>query len=173
MDFWIKKIIGFVLLILSINSFAIINQAKLWGGIDISGSLFDNSNFLYDFAPQTRTNLTTHEYQETQTNLALGYKILPNFTLWQGYTSILPGTSTTQNNYWQQGVWEIVEQPHFNLENRMRIDERRRVGELQWSDRFRDRILLSFPAMLFNKLTPIIYDEVFFNLNNMIESKFN
>lgn len=161
----VKKCLIVLLLVFCIPAFAVIDQWKLWGGLDITGSLFGNPNLLYDFFPQTRTNLTTDQYDETHTEAGIGYKVLPSVSLWLGYTSVLPGIVPEENDVWQQVMWTLINQDHFTLLSRTRLEERDNINQAQMADTLRQKVSLLFPQTI-GKLTPMFYDEVFFNLNH-------
>lgn len=145
----------------------VLQQAKNWSGIDFTGSLF-GSNFVYDFFPQARTNLSDEEYDETHTEAGIGYKLTPNFSVWQGYTLALPGVVDEEHDVWQQIMWNIVNTDKVVFLSRTRLEERRDVNFSQWADTFRQRVGINFPNLIMHEYTPIIYDEVFFNLNHPV-----
>lgn len=139
-------------------------QTKLWAGIDITGSIL-GSKFLYDFFPQTRTNLSEDQYDETHTEIALGYKLLPDLSAWLGYTSVLPGAVNKENDGWEQLTWNIINNKKVVLISRSRVEERKASGESEWAETLRQRILLTFPKFIFSRFAPVFSDELFVNLN--------
>lgn len=152
---------------ISIPAFALQQQTRLWAGIDLSGDFFNVENWLYDINSQARYTFTDSQYQTTQSEASLGYKTSDKLSLWLGYSWLIENAnSTQQHRLWQQIIWNILDNDQFNLMSRSRLEERKDVYEPEWSIRLRQRLQLSFPKLLFHTLTPIIYNELFVNINN-------
>ena len=159
----------FILLSVSIttSAYALQQHTRLWLGSDLSGDLFNLSNWEYDVNSQARYNFTGSQYSLTQSEAGLGYKIKPNLSLWLGYTWIIENANVTQQHrIWNQVLWNILNNDQIHLTSRTRLEERKDIYEPQWSVRFRQRLQLTWPKKIFNTYTPIIYDELFLNFNN-------
>ena len=119
------------------------------------------------FNSQARYNFTESEYQTTQSEAGIGYKTSDNLSLWLGYTWLLENANATQQHrIWQQAFWNILQNNQVYFISRTRLEERKDVHEPQPSVRLRQRLQLSFPNKILDKFTPIIYDELFVNMNN-------
>lgn len=146
---------------------AMLQQKSLWSGLDLTGPVFNLSNWEYDLNVQARYNFTDNQYQSTQSEAGLAYKPTTNLSLWLGYTNLIHNADETQQHrIWEQALWNITNNNSIRLTSRTRLEERTDIHESQWSTRLRQRLQFAFPKKILNTYTPIIYDELFFNLNN-------
>ncbi|MBA2655022.1 MAG: DUF2490 domain-containing protein [Gammaproteobacteria bacterium] len=141
------------------------HQARIWSGIDVLGE-FKSSNYLYNFNLQSRHSNDPREYFDFRNELGFGYKLTPTLSAWLGYTGFLPNPPRNrQNRIWEQLLWGPINICQFSLISRTRFEQRKDDHQPEWSNRFRERLILSFPQ---KKITPLIYDEIFFNLNTTV-----
>lgn len=71
----------------------------------------------------------------------------------------------TENIIWEQMVWQIFENEQMVIRTRTRFEQINQQQQGEWQNLFREKVSIYFPNQLFNKLTPLIYDEIFVNLN--------
>ncbi|MGB6976739.1 MAG: DUF2490 domain-containing protein [Gammaproteobacteria bacterium] len=151
-----------------ISAFAgVLQQGKFWPTVDLSGSFLGLPPILYDLSVQGRYNESIHEYERTLFEAGLGYKLFPNLSGWLGYRWILENANTNQEHrIWQQIIWDAVNTKHFQFSSRTRLSERKNDHQAEWAIWLRQRFTIRLPQTIANRFTPILYDEIFFNLNN-------
>lgn len=66
-----------------------------------------------------------------------------------------------------QTVWNLADNDQVFFSNRTCLEETSRAGEPQWSDRLRESFILKFPNAIWQKYTPVIYDETFSIYTNL------
>ncbi|MBS0351749.1 MAG: DUF2490 domain-containing protein, partial [Proteobacteria bacterium] len=131
-----------------------------WSKIEVTGPIFlDFPDFRYESYIESRN-------QELRIDAAGGYKLTPLISLWSGFTWINPNTGGPQTyRNWQHAVWELLEKNKvISIQLRSRIEEHKEQDQPEWLYRWRERLRLAFPESL-GKLTPVLYDEGFMNLN--------
>jgi hypothetical protein len=144
---------------------------RLWLQIGTQGNFQQDSKWLYFIEQHFRFFNPDNFYDQFVSRMALGYQLTPRVSLWQGYdfapTYIAAdNTIKTEQRSWQQLTWDLTKSTNAKISLRSRLEQRYFQGNSQWSMRLRERFYVSFPKALFNKYTPIIFDEIFFNLNN-------
>lgn len=154
--------------LVAVSSSAEIHYDKLWLALNLDGPLAKDSRFKFYFNPELRLVDAGNHFEVAQTQAGLGYQFVPNATFWAGYQVFshnnLSG-SARENRIWQQITWNILTTSKVKILSRSRFEERHRVTEPQWSDRFRERLTLRLPSAIAPKITPAIWDELFFNVN--------
>jgi hypothetical protein len=108
---------------------------------------------------------------ETRLDGSFGYRFTPLISLWSGFTWIAPNENQLPQTYrpWQQIVWDLFEKNSKVLfTTRTRVEELKHEGQPEWYLRMRERWRLAFPRLLPHKITPVIYDELFFSLNKPV-----
>ncbi len=132
-----------------------------WSKIDVTGPYnSDWSDLRYEAFFESRN-------QETRLDFATGYRFTPLISAWSGFTWISPNNGNPQiYRPWQQLIWELFDKnPIILFQTRTRLEELKQEGQPVWLLRVRERWRIAFPEKLPHKLTPVIYDEVFFNIN--------
>ena len=109
--------------------------------------------------------------EETRLDFANGYKFTPLVSFWSGFTWISPNDGNAQiYRPWQQVIWEILDKnPVIVISN---PDPNRRTqtakdnpnGDGNCGNAGELHSLLESPK----KFTPVLYDEIFFNLNQPV-----
>jgi hypothetical protein len=89
---------------------------------------------------------------------------------WAGFTWISPNDGSPQiYRPWEQVIWELLDKnPVILFQTRTRIEQLKQEFQPEWLWRLRERARVAFPERLPDKLTPVIYDEVFFNINKPV-----
>jgi len=142
-----------------------------WSGIESVGTI-KNSDFQYIALLQLRLAFDSPVFDTGVIRIGLGYPIAKSLNLWFGY-DLLPTQNANTRKFsaeerpWQQFLWEMpVKRPGLVM-FRCRLEERMNSKEPGLALRLRQRISLQ---MRNNKIgdiaTPIVSDEIFFNLNH-------
>lgn len=135
-----------------------------WSKIDVTGPLItDLPDWRYEAFVESRN-------QETRLDFSTGYKLTPLVSFWSGFTWISPNDGSAQiYRPWQQIIWELFDKnPLLVFQTRTRLEELKQEGQPEWLWRVRERWRVAFPAMLAHEITPVVYDEIFFNLNQPV-----
>lgn len=156
------------LIFLNVSVFAnTIKEERFWGNFNLNGSLFNSKKWQYDFNIQSRYNFSIGQYENTRSEGGIGYKSSKNISLWLGGTTILRHDNRIEEyRPWQQVQWHILNSEQIRLSSRTRLEERKEPNFSEWAYRLRQRFSLSFPKKLPFNITPILANEIFFNLNN-------
>ncbi len=167
-----RKIVLFLLLIVSPVLFAddLDQEFKFWGVLQHGGDN-DKGPLRYWLEAQGRFGDQPNMFEVGLLRMALGYPEQGNFSFWLGF-DYLPelyddgNRWTNERRLWQQVLW----QGNFkNIETnaRVRLEERKHASEGEIAFRSRQQIEMIFNNMKFwDKFTPVLREEVFFNLNN-------
>lgn len=132
-----------------------------WSKIDVTGPYStDWSDFRYEAFFENRN-------QETRLDFSSGYRFTPLVSLWGGFTWISPNDGSPQiYRPWEQVVWELFEKKSDVLfQTRTRLEQLKQEFQPEWLWRVRERWRLALPGKLPGQWTPVLYDEVFFNIN--------
>lgn len=161
---------GIVLLLLStycLMANATTQQGKVWTGAFFLGNLLNIPNVQYILHLESRFNLNPNQVEFAFSRMGVGYQYTPTLSFWLGYQADSHNyftNSNSVNRIWQLMIWQFYQNHSFMLTNQSRLEERQQVGQGQWNDRLRERFIVQWPGALFNKITPVVFDEVFFNL---------
>lgn len=152
----------------SIANAGIKSDAFFWPALNMTGPIFDSQKFVYGLYIQDRTNLSQHQDELVRFEPMLGYKIIPQLTVWAGYNYVLNTRAGAPNGkrYLQQLVWEVTPKECpiiFHL--RARLEESTLVGSSEYVYTLRARPIVIFSKGFGPYLSPILYDEVFYNCN--------
>jgi hypothetical protein len=131
-----------------------------WSKVDLTGPFGQpGSNWRYEAFVESRN-------QELRLDFSSGYRISPLLSVWSGFTWIMPNNGSADiYRPWQQVIWELFEKDSLVLlQIRSRLEQYKQEGQPEWLVRVRERCRVAFPKAL-KILTPVIYDEIFFNLN--------
>lgn len=163
-----KYLLLFILLFFECTSAVALEQHKrIWSDLTFTGSIHQ-SKWEGLLEMQARNNLDGLHYLRRDIIAGLGYQFSSAMDLWLGYQRDVTDQSINAtvygNRLWEQANWQIYTRKHFELSTRFRLEERSRAQQPQWNYRYRQRITIKF-SEIFHKLTPIITEEIFFNLN--------
>jgi len=168
-----KKIFRLCLLlsifIFSQLAYANVTQnTKFWTALKLNGLFAQDSKWAYLTEMHARFGTNNPSFDQGLIRLGLGYYVIPKGSLWLGYVYSATNDDTTEQEHrlWQQLTWTIINNNQLKLSSRNRLEQRKNFNNSQIAWRFRESILLRFPNLFRNKITPVIGDEVFFNLNN-------
>jgi hypothetical protein len=170
--FSIKKhfILIWLLIILVIfkNCFALDEHARLWPAINSQQTLSKDKKWLSFIYSRFQFIDQSHPWQAILLESGIGYKLAVNQSIWLGYrwTGQNPYNDFyTENRLFQQIIWEEKLDKLQRIIFRSRLEEIQRTNQRQISLRFRERIAFEWWHLsFFNKISPFVYDEVFFQL---------
>lgn len=140
------------------------NFFREWTKIDVTGPVGPElSDVRYEAFFESRN-------QETRLDDSFGFRFTPLVSAWSGFSWISPndGNPRTYRVY-QQVIWDLLDKnPVVLFQVRTRPEEVKREGQPEWLWRVRERWRIAFPSRIAKKFTPVIYDEVFFNVNKPV-----
>lgn len=162
-------LIAILVFLVSENCWALEQDAKFWFAVNTQRSLSENKKWLASFFSQTRFIDQAEHWQEIILEGGLGYQLLSDLSMWFGYrwTAHHPSGDFFQSNrLFQQFILQKEPSTRFRLSWRARLEETERSDKSQMSVRLRQKLSLAFSHPLFKQAFPLIYDEVFFPLND-------
>jgi len=144
-------------------------RSKYWDSVNLSGNLFNIQRALYFLDVEARIDAQNDQFEQTISVGGVGYQWLPNLSLWLGYQgnsfNQLSG-GKPQNAVWEQILWKMINNDSIKLSSRTRLEQRTEVDQSQWVSRLRERVTLKLPKKINDHLTPVIYDEIFIDVNS-------
>ena len=161
----------FLMLCFSVNANAMKNSARLWGAVQFSSPVFNSKSWEYRLELHARSQLNDSEKDRDSSILRLGVgHILNNRqTIWLGYDAVPSleddGGVNVEQRLWQQLSWSVFENRKNQWQSRTRLEERKDEGSDDIAYRLRQRFTVSLNERLFWHAIPVIYDELFINLN--------
>jgi hypothetical protein len=142
-------------------------QSQLWLDISINDDIAQHEHFDYSLEIQSRF-IDQKGYEISTISGALGYRQTDNFSFWLGYewlsSNVLSDTPHA-DRIWEQMIWIPYENNDLAIRTRTLFEQTHLAHEAQWNNRLREKISFYFPDKFF-KMTPLIYNEIFINLNN-------
>ena len=171
-----KIIKGLMISLLFITSsplaIASTNQAgKLWTNFSATGAIKDSKKFKYMLDVQARFGDNESAFEKGLIRTGLGYQLKANFSLWAGYGwfPTIPSETTKvihEQRLFQQASWNIVKKDKLSTSLRSRLEQRTLQDEPQWAWRLNERLSFKFTKALHDKYTPVLSNEIRFNLNH-------
>jgi Protein of unknown function (DUF2490) len=169
-------VVFLILICLAQVSFArsLKQNGSLWTILEKAGKFSEQGNLKYLFLGEGRfdvINTSSNVFELAKGRLGLGYQLGDPATFWLGYdvNGTLPLDSdqgTLENRFWQRLNYQIWLGHHKSLTVISKIEERKRTDNTNWAYRLREELKLKLIHKLAKNLTPIISDELFFNLNH-------
>jgi len=136
-----------------------------WDGI----TLFSDQTkpVFYYVKTEGRFYLNQYTRNELLIRPALGYTVNKRLSLWLGYdmNQTLSDSAKIRQTIWQQSQLKMIETPAIDLLARTRVEERFPAVNPGIAYRLRERAAITF-KQLNKSLYPLIYDEVFVNVNH-------
>jgi hypothetical protein len=154
---------------LSHHAFALEVNDKFWLSAVVDKPLTEDHQWRYLIYTSTRFIDTRHPWQMAIIEGALGYNIRADQTLWAGYrwNGIDPNNKFVQVNFLlQQLSWRIKDTGSYYTKLRSRFEEFMPNHINQVAVRLRERFFVEFPVSWIGRIHPVVYDEIFFQLNN-------
>lgn len=136
----------------------------LWINNNINLPITEKVQSRFQISPRLLDNIT--DFNQFILHSILGYKLNKNLSIWQGHawsTTYIPHFRREQRIY--QEVLLQNEFPKFNLENRIRLDERF-IQDAGFSFRPRYRLKAIIPFGKNNPWSLVTFNELFINLTS-------
>ncbi len=168
------RLIFLSIALLFVFLFAIAEPLQQQGGVWAIYTQFGNiknKKALYLFKADLRMFGANAFYDEAVLEAALGAPLNNALSAWLGYSAIplwdnVNGRMDFEQRFWQQLKWNIVKNRSIRIALRSRLEQRQFSGADQIALRLRERLSMTFLNVISKGITPLIYDEFFFNLNH-------
>ena len=145
------------------------HRKKLWNLNSISGPIKSDSNFLYYFEWQNRLRDVGPMFEEQIFRPFLGYQLNPSMSVWLGYAYFISISTSSKRRYenriTEQFIWKAYEHNHYQISSRTRLEQRHVNTSPNCAYRLRESVRIIFPRLKFLAVHPMIWNEVFLNLN--------
>lgn len=99
----------------------------------------------------------------------LGYQLTPDLTFWGAYSFVTnnpEGENTYENRVHEQLTWVMGQLSDVTFISNSRVEQRFYSESSEVGYRYRQTLQAVLPPMTEYQLVPVIYDEVYINLNN-------
>jgi len=148
-------------------------RAALWADIDVRGYFKNSEKWKYFFQHQTRIDTDTQVFETAFIRGAIEYLIKPTMSVWLGYDFRGLMNNTNNRLEYEQRVWEqflifVINTDNLILALRSRFEQRDDLNERGTALQWRQMISIKLRKKIRNRITPIIFDEMFFNLNHPV-----
>ncbi|MGE3919343.1 MAG: DUF2490 domain-containing protein [Gammaproteobacteria bacterium] len=150
------------------------NNTIVWTDVILFGSLHPDNKWKYFIQPQLRWIDRDHKLEQAIFRSGIGYACKDSLLFWIGeqlHASNQVNGNPPLGYIWERADYRVLNYDNFKLWGRTQFDERRMEGRSTWSIRLRERVSFLFPNTIHHKISPLIYNEVFFYLNKMNWSK--
>lgn len=146
-----------------------IEDGRIWLGLSLQGKLADTGlNWSAELQPRWREE--GDNLDQLIIRPALFYKLDAKSSVWFGYEKVInhPESKATfdEHRLWQQYSYTFDPINSVTLQNRTRLEERRKEHAKETNYRLRQMLKVSMPLESNPKLSLIISDELFINLND-------
>ncbi len=141
---------------------------KLWLGLNVLRPLSDDGKWLYMVYSQLRFIDQSHPVQMYLIEGGVGRRFIPEASIWLGYrwSAHEPNNGFYQTNrLWQQLLLDVNQSDAVRMQVRSRLEEIDHSHQSQPSFRWRERLYAEFKQFYYSMMNPLVYDEVFFQLN--------
>ncbi|RUR14872.1 DUF2490 domain-containing protein [Legionella septentrionalis] len=161
----INNLFSLLMLLFSSTLFAGKTFTGSWDGITLTTD--PHKPFFFYFQTEGRF-YNSYVRDELFTRSAIGYSASKKLSLWAGYDFFqsLHDSKEIVQGVWQQGQYQLIDVEKLTFTWRSRLEERFATFGAGTALRLRNRALIQFNKLIQNKLSLIIYDEVFLNLNH-------
>lgn len=142
-----------------------IDDLGLWINNNITLPVTEKVYTRFQVSPRLLGNVT--DFSQFILHSTLGYKVNENLSILQGHawsTTHIPRIRREQRIYQELVYWKKFSR--FNLENRVRLDERFIQNAGSFSFRPRYRLKAFFPLNKSRDLSLVVFDELFLNLTS-------
>lgn len=165
----LARIFAFIIAGLCSNAFGLQERTGLWLDTTVNGPFAKHPKWTYTLEGQVRFVDQENYYQLTNFQGGIGYNPSATLSFWIGdqWFSHNPVQDIAAGNLiWEQMVWQVYQNDLFIFRTRTRLEQISRDHEAQWLNRVREKFSFYFQNKFLSKATPLIYNEVFFKLNN-------
>lgn len=124
--------------------------------------------FFYYLETEGRFYYNSPTRDEVLMRPALGYTVNRKLSLWLGYAFFqsLEDSARRRQEIWEQLQFKIINSKPVDIISRTRLEERFHMIEKGTSVSIRQRQTITFNQAINEIVSPIIYDEIFLNLNH-------
>jgi Protein of unknown function (DUF2490) len=156
--------------IFSTNAYAQpIEDGRIWLGLSLQGKLADTGlNWSAELQPRWREE--GDNLDQLIIRPALFYKLDAKSSVWFGYEKVInhPESKATfdEHRLWQQYSYTFDPINTLTIQNRTRLEERRKEHGKETNYRLRQMLKVSMPLEINPKFSLIVSDELFINFNN-------
>lgn len=160
--------LAIIVLLVSSPVLALDQNEKLWTGLNVLRPLTNDRKWVYLVFSQFRFIDQSHPLQIYLLEGGVGRHVTPAASLWMGYrwSGHQPYNGFFQTNrLFQQLLLEVFNTDSARMLSRSRIEEISQSHQSQPSFRYRQRIYTEFKNRHVGMINPLVYDEVFFQLN--------
>lgn len=155
--------IAIAIMLLDNTCYALFSSTAIWNGINIIYN--HNSKFIYSLMFENRHDFNMSSRDEFLTRPAVGYLLTENFDVWLGYDIFLPYRhALLRQAIWEQGQYDIVNKQKILIVARIRLEQRYQNQSKGTAVRLRERLLFNLYQNKY--ISPVIYDEIFLNINH-------
>ncbi|MGQ3890371.1 DUF2490 domain-containing protein [Legionella sp. CNM-4043-24] len=148
--------------------FALTNE-KLWADLNINGPLSDSKKTYYNLRNSSRFINQAHGVETALFSAELGHVLRNHFNLWLGYqwqTPNLISSTPQEHRFWQQLIWDMLQDDNMMLSSRTRLEERFQDQSPGTAWRLRQRMTLRLQQAVLPSIYPLAWEELFINLNH-------
>lgn len=147
-------------------------SGKLWASIETNGEI-NKSQIEYMSELHGRFGYDAPNFNEGIFRIGLGYPTSQTISVWFGYDFIpmkdlITKEFSIENRIWQQILWEVPLEGFWQFTYRARLEERIDAEASGTAIRLRQKLIVKMNHLEIgtDSFIPIIYDEIFFNLNH-------
>jgi len=141
--------------------------AGLWMNVFLE-DFFKTNQYPYTLEGHVRFKNDQNHFDQTKFRFGTGYLPSKNVALWLGYDITSEQNAdehfTQEQRFWQQLVWHAQDKPNYDLIFRNRLEQRKQNGNAGIGWRLRSQCKLKFKNQLFQRVYPLISDELYFHL---------
>lgn len=143
-------------------------DGRFWLSVYSQGALpIANSFWSMDLHPRWREE--GQRFDQLIVRPSIFYRVNPNTSVWLGYDTVIShpdGQSVfRENRLWEQLQYQFDAIEAITLVSRTRFEQRRREGNDEIGHRLRQMLRATMPSLLHAKLSWVVFDELFINLN--------
>jgi hypothetical protein len=147
------------------------HAVSVWGDAQVSSPISNSEQWKYRLELQIHSppiNNTDDTYDDT-VGFGIGRVLNDRQEIWLGYDAVSTFDSDDEANLeqrlWQELSWRIFANGKHTWRSRTRLEERKDEHSSVIALRLRQRLTVYFKQRLFWQATPVVYDEIFLNLN--------
>jgi len=174
--FLVRKLITLLLFLIScqaLPAYAATHYFQSWTSLKWVGDIKE-SKFHYFLNAQARLIAADPTFNQAVFRAGLAYNLTSRTSLWLGYDYVPTQpvgkhTFRYEHRSWQALLWRAPKRKYIIPTLRTRLEQRYLIGNPGVALRLRQKIAITFAPILRiapKDATPVIWDELFFNLNH-------
>jgi hypothetical protein len=143
-------------------------DGRYWMNLNLQGKVYgDNFYWNMDIHPRWREGVS--HFDTLIMRPSVFYKFTPKTSVWIGYDTITfhpdGQESYQENRLWEQWMYQFDPIGRVNITSRSRLEQRDREDYRDIAHRWRQMFRFTAPSGFNQKLSWVVYDELFINLN--------